>query len=71
MRIAAVLVAAALCCAGAPARAIEGSAAAGPIGGTDMPEHGMVAKLKVLTSGFSENAVRPFGVALTLAKKLY
>jgi hypothetical protein len=30
-----------------------------------------VAKVKVLTSGFAENAVRPFGVALTFAKKLY
>ena len=37
----------------------------------DMPEHAATMKLKVLTSVFSENAVRPFGVALTLAKKLY
>lgn len=37
----------------------------------DMPEHGGAMKLKVLTSVISENAVRSFGVALTLAKKLY
>jgi hypothetical protein len=43
----------------------------GAVLGYDMPEHGMVAKVKVLTSGFAENAVRPFGVALTFAKKLY
>ena len=37
----------------------------------DMPEHGAAMKLKVLTSVISENAVRSFGVAFTLAKKLY
>src|SRR5215471_17194002 len=36
MRIAEAAFATAVCCASAPAMAIEGSSAAGPIGGTDM-----------------------------------